>query len=77
MIAINLYLLERRDVPQPDEFARCVVAGSSEKDARQIANQGAKAEGYLWTDGYRVSAKLLGSAAEDVQGIILFSKDLE
>jgi hypothetical protein len=74
-VAIGLYLLERQDTPAPDEWARCVVAAGSEKEARQVANQGCRSEGYVWTDGHLVLSKFLGAAAEDVSGVVIYSRD--
>ena len=76
-VSIRLYLLERQDTPSPDEWARCVVAAGSEGEARQLANQRCRSEGYVWTDGHLVNAKLLGDATEDVSGVIIYSRDKE
>lgn len=74
-IKIGLYLLKRTETPYPDEWGACVVAAATEQEAREIANHESKAEGYLWTDGGRVSASYLGDAADDVSGIVLITKD--
>jgi hypothetical protein len=74
-ITISLYLLERNDTPQPDEWARCVVAASTEPGARELANQDSGAEGYVWSDGRLVEATLLGEAADGVEGVILFARE--
>lgn len=74
-IAINLYLLERSDTPSPDEWGKVVVAASTEKAARELANQESKAEGYVWSDGQLVSARLIGVAEDGVEGVILGARD--
>lgn len=74
-INIKLFLLSRNDTPMPDEWARCVVAASSESGARELANNESRAEGYVWNDGKLVEARLLGDAAEDVSGVVLFSRE--
>lgn len=74
-ITISLYLLERNDTPMPDEWARCVVAASTESAAREIANHDSLAEGYIWSDGLLVNSKLLGEAVDGIEGIILFSRE--
>ena len=74
-IKIRLYLLERIETPGPDEYSKSVVAAASEKSARQIANNDSKSEGYIWTDGHLVTAKEIGDAADDVEGVVLWSKE--
>lgn len=70
-IEMYLYLLERTDTAYGDEWSKCVVAASSEKRAREIANEEAKADGYVWTDGALASARRIGVAEEDVQGVVI------
>jgi hypothetical protein len=74
-IAVHLYLLSRVDIPNHDEWSKCVVAAEDEKSARELANQESRSEGYIWTDGSLVEAKVLGHADDDVSGIILFSRE--
>ena len=74
-IKIKLYLLERIETPGPDEYSKCVVAAASEKSARQIANNDSKAEGYVWTDGHMVNGTEIGDAADDVEGVVLWSRE--
>jgi len=76
-IKIRLYLLERIESPSPDEYSKCVVAAASEKSARQIANNTSKAEGYIWTDGHLTNAKMIGDAADDIEGVVLWSREEE
>jgi len=76
-IEISLYLLERNDTPERDEWGRCVVAAASESGARQLANEEAQAEGYVWTDGHKVDATYLGTAVDGVSGIVIFSRDMK
>jgi hypothetical protein len=59
----------------PDEYSACVVAASTEKNARELANENCGAEGYTWLDSARVEAKNLGVAGDDTAGIILWSKE--
>ena len=74
-IQIGIYLLERAEEPYPDEWGKVIVAAATEKAARELANQESGAEGYVWTDGTKTSAKFIGPAAEDVHGILLASRD--
>ena len=74
-ISINIYLLERTETSHPDAWAKVVVAAATESQARQIANAESGAEGYVWTDGNLVQAKLLGVAGLDVHGVILSAKE--
>ena len=74
-IEVYLYLLERTDTAYGDEWSKCIVAATSEKRAREIANEEAKADGYVWTDGSLVSAKRIGVADDEIQGIQLFATE--
>lgn len=70
-IELKLYLLSLNYEPMPDELGSLVVAAPTESEARGIANQESKNEGYVWTDGQRTTCRLLGVADRDVdQGII-------
>jgi hypothetical protein len=72
----SLYLLERNDVPQPDDWSKCVVVGSSEAKARELANRDSGAEGYVWSDGSLVSATVLGTAVErSCGGVVCFARE--
>jgi len=70
-ISIYLFLLERTETAYAGEWAKCIVAATTESSARQIANEGAEAEGYVWTDGHLTSAKKIGIADDGVSGIVL------
>lgn len=76
-ISIGIWLLERTETPMPDEWGRCVVAAPSESNARQLANEESSAEGYVWSDGHKVSAEYIGEAADGVSGVIIFSRDMK
>jgi len=73
-IEIKIYLLERTDTAMSGEVSKMVVAGPSEKSAREIANAESGTEGYVWTDGHLTSAKLIGIAT-DAEGVILESRE--
>jgi hypothetical protein len=74
-IKIKLYLLERIESPGHGEMASHLVAASSEKAAREIANGVSKDEGYLWTDGHLVTATALGEAYDDIEGVLMSSRE--
>lgn len=74
-IEIYLYLLERADTANSGEWSSCIVASSTESGARQTANEEAGAEGYLWTDGFKVNAKKIGIAEEGVSGILMHATE--
>jgi hypothetical protein len=73
--AARVYLLERNDTPQPDEWTKCVVAASNENGARTVANEQSKSEGYIWSDGRLVTATTLGKGINGVDGVICFSRE--
>lgn len=75
-IKIGIFKLTRTEHPEIDEWGCCIVAASTEKEARELANQEAKAEGYLWTDGHRVSSEYLGDAVDGISGVLLSSMDI-
>jgi len=75
MLTVKLFLLTRTESVMPDEYAACVVAGISEKAARETANSDSGSEGYAWTDSARAEAKELGEAGDDVSGVVLWSKE--
>ena len=70
-IEINIYLLERTETAIFGEWAKCIVAAASEQQARQIANEAASAEGYVWTDGALTQIRRIGVAEDGIQGVIL------
>lgn len=70
-IELYLWLLERTETAYAGEWAKCIVAATTESQARQIANEDAGAEGYVWTDGSLTQAKRLGIADDGVQGVVL------
>jgi len=74
-IQIGIWLLDRSNRILPNEYSKVVVAAASEEEARQIANQSAGTEGYVWNDGSTVNSQFLGDAADGVYGLILASKD--
>jgi hypothetical protein len=74
-INIKLFLLSRNDTPMPDEWAKCVVAASTEAGARELANNESRSEGYVWNDGQLVNSKLLGDATDEISGVVLFSRE--
>jgi hypothetical protein len=74
-LVVNLYLLERDQSTGPDEYSRMVVAACTEKQAREIANQESKAEGYVWSDGTITSVKIIGSAEDGVNGVVIATKE--
>ena len=74
-IEIGIYLLKRIQTPQADEHSSCMVAASSEKEARTIANQELKADGYIWTDAAQVEAVFAGTAVDGVYGLLIASKE--
>ena len=74
-LTIKLYLLTRNEAVMPDEYSSCVVCGKDEKAAREVANGESGSEGYVWLDGARTEAKELGVADDDVQGVVLWSKE--
>jgi len=74
-IEINLWLLERTETAQGTEWAKCIVAGTTEVQARQIANEDSGAEGYVWTDGSLTQARKIGVADDGVQGVVIFSTE--
>lgn len=74
-IKISIYKLEREDSPMSGEVTACLVAASSEKTAREIANGESGAEGYIWTDGSLVVCRRLGDADEDVDGLLMISRE--
>ena len=76
-IEIKLFLLERDGTPMPDEWGQCIVAASTEKAARELANQESGAEGYVWTDGRSTNARFLGVAVDGVEGVLIISRDLK
>ena len=73
--ATRVYLLERNDTPQPDEWTKCVVAASNENGARTVVNKESGSEGYIWSDGRLVTATTLGKATNGVEGVICFSRE--
>lgn len=72
-IEIGLWLLARTGSAFPDELVACAVAAKDEATARQMANQAALAEGYVWTNNEDVSATYLGVASDGVAGVLLTS----
>jgi hypothetical protein len=72
-IEIYLWLLERTETAYSGEWAKCIVAGTTAEQARQIANEDSGAEGYVWTDGSLTQIKRLGIADDGVQGVVLFA----
>ena len=70
-IEIGIWLLERTETAGPDEWAKCVVAAATETEARQLANEESKAEGYVWTNGSLASVRKIGVADEGIQGVVL------
>lgn len=70
-ISIYLYLLERTETAYSGEWAKCIVAATNESSARQMANESAEAEGYVWTDGHLTSARKIGLADDGVSGVVL------
>jgi hypothetical protein len=74
-LEVKIYLLTRINTPGPDEYTAGVVAAVSEKQARELANQESKAEGYIWTDGGLTEAKELGVANDGVSGVLLWSRE--
>ena len=69
-IEIFIYKLVRNETLVADEWAGCIVAAPSERQAREIANGESGGEGYVWTDGGAVNAECVGIAYEGVQGVI-------
>ena len=74
-IQVKIYQLRRIMTPQVDEWSGCIVAAGSEKEARVIANQESKAEGYVWTDGGLVESVELGDAKEGVYGLLQSTRE--
>jgi hypothetical protein len=74
-IQVKIYQLRRIMTPQPDEWSSCVVAAGSEKEAREIANQESKAEGYVWTDGGLVESVEVGIANDGVYGLLIATRE--
>ena len=72
-IKLGIWRLVRNDTPMAGEMTACIVIAATESQARQEANQEAKAEAYLWTDGSKVEATRLGTAEGDDRGVILYS----
>ena len=72
---VFLWTLERTEKLHADEIGKCVVAASTEKEARQVANSESGAEGFVWTDGALANCVQIGVAGENVSGMILASKD--
>jgi hypothetical protein len=72
-IKLGIWLLSRNDTPTDGEMTSCVVIESTETLARQLANEQHKGEGYLWTDGSRVSATRLGTADGDAPAGLVIS----
>lgn len=74
-IELYIFLLERNETPAHGEWAKCLVAATSEKAAGEIANEASEAEGYVWNDGARTSIRRIGIADDGVQGLIMQTKD--
>lgn len=72
-LQVKIFLLSRNDTAHPDEWAKVVVAATTEDMARQIANQESKSEGYVWTDGALVDAKEIGLAGDNVEGGVILA----
>ena len=70
---MHLYVLEREETPYPDEWDKCVVAATSEVEARTYANERGASQGYVWTDGTLTSCRELGEANEDTEvGVLVY-----
>lgn len=76
-LTINLYILKREDTVYAGEWASCVVASRTETNARQMANEAAKAEGYVWTDGHLTTCQKIGVADDGIAGVVLHSTENE
>jgi len=74
-LTVCLYLLTRTESVMADEYSACLVTASSEKNARELANENCGSEGYIWTDSARTEAKNIGVASDDASGILLWSKE--
>lgn len=73
---VKLWKLTRQDTPMAGEVTACVIAMPTEKEAREMANQESAAEGYIWTDGSLVEAKLLAeNTVEGVEGVVCVVKE--
>ena len=80
-IEIYLWLLERTETADPGQMAKCLVAASTEHQARQIANEDANGmdpsvAGYVWTDGALVASRRLGVADDEIQGVIFWAPEI-
>jgi hypothetical protein len=71
-----IFLLEKTDSADADQWAKVVVAASDEKQARLVTNMDSKADGYVWTDGYLASARKIGMAYSGVHGILLWAPEV-
>ncbi len=63
---MQIYTLENLNPTIDSEFKYAVCIAQSEKEARQIVNQAHGTEGPIWTEDYRVEAKSIGQAYDDV-----------
>lgn len=71
MNIVYIWHLRRENNMVLNQVCDVVVAATSEKEARQIANENSREEGYIWTDTGIVAARRLGVAEDDIQGIIV------
>lgn len=74
-IQIEIWMLERSSKINPNEASKVIVAAPNEDQARQIANEAAGTEGYVWNDGSVVQSTFLGQAADGVYGLLLAAKE--
>jgi hypothetical protein len=75
-IRLGVFKLERTEVPVAGEYGSCVAICATERGARELANQEAGDEGYVWTDGSKVTATRIGDASDatDSASVILWSR---
>ena len=67
---MHIYLLERIQGADYDEYESMVIIADSPTRARKIANQNSGDEGYIWTDTSQVSCTLIDIKNE---GVVLTS----
>lgn len=75
----SLFLLEKTDSADADQWARVIVSAVDEKQARLIVNNDSQPDGrkaFIWTDGYLASARKIGVSAEGIHGVVLWAPEV-
>lgn len=74
----SIFLLEKTDSADADQWARVVVSAKDEKEARTIVNNDSQPDGrkaFIWTDGYLASARKIGMSAPAIHGVVLWAPE--